>query len=92
MPSPHELLTASNKDADGTFLQPTSRKQDILLQSEQHARAASAVAALGDFGDMMILSMAFPNLLGAYLLCGKVAVALEDCLERLSAKKMPVYK
>ncbi len=45
-----------------------------------------------DFGDMMLLSMAFPNLLGAYLLSGKVAAALENYLERLHAKQMPVYK
>jgi len=45
-----------------------------------------------DLGDMMILSMAFPNLLGAYFLSGKVAAALEDYLERLNTGKMPAYK
>ncbi len=45
-----------------------------------------------DFGDMMLLSMAFPNLLGCYLLSGKVAAALEDYMHRLHTARMPVYK
>lgn len=45
-----------------------------------------------DFGDMMLFSMAFPNLLGCYLLSGKVATALGDYLNRLQTGKMPVYK
>ena len=42
--------------------------------------------------DMMILAMAFPNLLGCYFLSGKVAAALEDYMHRLHAERMPVYK
>ncbi len=45
-----------------------------------------------DFGDMMILAMAFPNLLGCYLLSGKVAASLEDYMKRLHVGQMPVYK
>lgn len=45
-----------------------------------------------DFGDMMILAMAFPNLLGCFLLSGKVASALEDYMHRLHSQRMPVYK
>lgn len=45
-----------------------------------------------DLSDMMILSMAFPNLLGCYLLSGKVAAALEDYMKRLHFGQMPVYK
>ena len=45
-----------------------------------------------DFGDMMILAMAFPNLLGCFLLSGKVASALEDYMQRLHSARMPVYK
>jgi len=44
------------------------------------------------FGDMMILSMAFPNLLGCFLLSGKVAAALENYMQRLQANKMPAYR
>lgn len=45
-----------------------------------------------NFGDMMILSMAFPNLLGCFLLSGKVTAALEDYMQRLQAGKMPAYR
>ncbi len=45
-----------------------------------------------NFGDMMILSMAFPNLLGCFLLSGKVAAALENYMQRLHANKMPAYR
>ncbi|MBD1866515.1 alanine:cation symporter family protein [Cyanobacteria bacterium FACHB-471] len=41
-----------------------------------------------NFGDMMILAMAFPNLLGCFLLSGKVAEALEDYLTRLNSGQM----
>ena len=45
-----------------------------------------------DLGDMMLLSMAFPNLLGCYVLSGKVAAALDDYMKRLQVGQMPVYK
>lgn len=45
-----------------------------------------------DLGDMMLLSMAFPNLLGCYILSGKVATDLEDYMKRLRVGQMPVYK
>ncbi len=38
-----------------------------------------------DFSDLLLLSMAFPNFLGIYLLHGKVKQALEDYLARLRA-------
>ena len=36
-----------------------------------------------DFSDLMILSMAFPNLLGVYLLQGKVRAALDVYMQKL---------
>jgi AGCS family alanine or glycine:cation symporter len=36
-----------------------------------------------DFSDLMILGMAFPNILGAILLSGKVKAALDDYWQRL---------
>ncbi len=45
-----------------------------------------------NLSDMMILAMAFPNLLGCYLLSGKVATALENYMHRLNTGRMPVYK
>ena len=47
---------------------------------------AGSVFHLGsvlDFSDLMILGMAFPNILGAILLSGKVKVALDDYLAKL---------
>lgn len=45
-----------------------------------------------DFSDMMILTMAFPNMLGGFLLSNKVAADLKDYMDRLNSGKMPVYK
>ncbi len=39
--------------------------------------------AVIDFGDLMILGMAFPNLVGVLLLSGKVKADLDDYLRRL---------
>jgi len=41
-----------------------------------------------DFSDLMVLGMAFPNILGALLLSGKVKTALEDYLDRLKRGEM----
>jgi AGCS family alanine or glycine:cation symporter len=45
-----------------------------------------------DFGDLMILGMALPNLIGVYLLHGKVRSALDDYWRRLQAGEFQVYK
>ena len=41
-----------------------------------------------DFADLMILSMAFPNILGVVLLSGKVKRALDDYWSRFKAGKL----
>ena len=38
-----------------------------------------------DFGDLMVLGMAFPNITGVLLLSGKIRTDLEMYLERLRA-------
>jgi AGCS family alanine or glycine:cation symporter len=45
-----------------------------------------------DFGDLMILGMALPNLLGVYLLHGKVREALGTYWQKYKAGEFPVYK
>ena len=50
------------------------------------------LGAVLDFSDMMLLSMAFPNILGGFLLCNGVAADTQDYMERLSSGVMPVYK
>jgi AGCS family alanine or glycine:cation symporter len=44
-----------------------------------------------DFGDLMILGMAFPNLIGVYLLSGKVKVALNDYWGKLQRGELKQY-
>ncbi|MBE9041006.1 alanine:cation symporter family protein [Oscillatoriales cyanobacterium LEGE 11467] len=41
-----------------------------------------------DFSDMTFFVMAFPNLLGCFLLSGKVAADLDDYMKRLNSGKM----
>jgi AGCS family alanine or glycine:cation symporter len=45
-----------------------------------------------DFGDLMILGMAFPNMLGIVLLSGKVREELTVYWAKLKAGAFPVYK
>ncbi len=45
-----------------------------------------------NFGDMMIFSMAFPNILGVLLLSGKVRRALDDYWEKLRRGELQTYK
>jgi AGCS family alanine or glycine:cation symporter len=47
--------------------------------------------AVVDFGDMMILGMAFPNLVGVLLLSGRVKRDLDDYWRRLRAGAFPRY-
>lgn len=45
-----------------------------------------------NFGDLMILGMAFPNLIGVYFLHGKVRQAINEYWARYKSGGMPVYK
>jgi alanine or glycine:cation symporter, AGCS family len=45
-----------------------------------------------DLSDLMILGMAFPNILGVVLLSGKVRSALKDYWEKYQRGEFPVYK
>jgi AGCS family alanine or glycine:cation symporter len=44
-----------------------------------------------NFGDLMILGMALPNLIGVYLLSGKVRAALDDYWTKYQAGQFKVY-
>jgi AGCS family alanine or glycine:cation symporter len=52
------------------------------------AGAVFAAQAVLDFGDLMILGMAFPNLVGVVLLSGRVKRALDDYFARLRAGEL----
>ena len=45
-----------------------------------------------NFGDLMLLGMALPNLVGVYLLQGKVRTALDNYWQRLRAGEYQVFK
>ena len=45
-----------------------------------------------DFSDLMILGMAFPNILGLFLLSGKVREQLDDYWGRLTSGEMKPYE
>jgi AGCS family alanine or glycine:cation symporter len=49
-------------------------------------------SAVIDFGDMMILGMAFPNLVGALMLSGKVKADLDRYWSRLKAGEFTRYR
>jgi AGCS family alanine or glycine:cation symporter len=44
-----------------------------------------------EFGDLMILGMSLPNLIGVYLLHGRVKVTLNDYWRRYKAGEFPVF-
>jgi AGCS family alanine or glycine:cation symporter len=48
--------------------------------------------AVIDFGDMMILGMAFPNLVGVVLLSGKVKADLDRYLQKLTSGQFQRYR
>ncbi len=47
--------------------------------------ASVSLGAVLDFSDMMILAMAFPNIIGLYLMSGEVRRDLKDYMRRLKA-------
>jgi AGCS family alanine or glycine:cation symporter len=44
------------------------------------------------FGDLMILGMAFPNILGVVLLSGRVRKALKEYMAKLKSGDMPTFE
>src|SRR5690606_24452332 len=53
----------------------------------------SVITALNvlEFGDLMILGMSLPNLIGVYLLHGKVKASLDDYWQRYKAGEFPIF-
>ena len=45
-----------------------------------------------DFSDMMILAMAFPNILGLYMMSGEVRADLRDYISRVKSGKVKRFK
>jgi alanine or glycine:cation symporter, AGCS family len=54
--------------------------------------ASASLGAVIDFSDMMILGMAFPNILGLYFLSGEVKADLKDYFRRLKSGEIKKYE
>lgn len=54
--------------------------------------SSSQLGAVLDFADMMILSMAFPNVLGLFILAGEVKTDLTDYFSRIKSGEIKKYK
>jgi AGCS family alanine or glycine:cation symporter len=54
--------------------------------------SSASLGAVIDFSDMMILGMAFPNILGLYFLSGEVKADLKDYFRRLKSGEIKKYE
>lgn len=50
--------------------------------------SVTSAASILDFSDLLLLSMAFPNFIGLYLLSGKVKTALKEYLDKLKSGEL----
>ncbi|MDJ0555819.1 MAG: alanine/glycine:cation symporter family protein [Microcoleaceae cyanobacterium MO_207.B10] len=60
----------------------------ILFLIAAFVGSVSKPSSVINFSDATLLSMAFPNILGGYFLCGQVAKDLQDYIGRLSRGEM----
>ena len=54
--------------------------------------SSSSLNSVIDFSDMMILSMAFPNIIGLIILSNEVSADLKSYFERLKSGAIKKYK
>lgn len=54
--------------------------------------SSASLGAVIDFSDMMILAMAFPNILGLYMMSGEVRADLRDYLARVKSGAIKKFK
>lgn len=54
--------------------------------------ASSSLGAVIDFSDMMILGMAFPNILGLYFFAGEIKADLADYFKRIRTGEIKKFK
>ncbi|MBE9177574.1 alanine:cation symporter family protein [Oculatella sp. LEGE 06141] len=70
------------------FGRNTTLAYKVLFVSAVFVGAVVNLGAVLDFSDMMILSMAFPNMLGGFILSNQVAADLKDYMSRLQSGQM----
>jgi AGCS family alanine or glycine:cation symporter len=75
-----------------TYLFGKSRKAEIVYKAMFLifivVGASVSLGAVLDFSDMMILAMAFPNIIGLYLMSGEVKKDLDEYLRKLKAGEL----
>jgi AGCS family alanine or glycine:cation symporter len=54
--------------------------------------ASSTLSAVMDFSDMMILAMAFPNVIGLYLMASEVKIDMKDYMDRVKSGAIKRFK
>jgi len=54
--------------------------------------AMTSLGMIIDFSDLMLLGMAFPNLVGCYILSNELAADLKDYWQRLTSGEMQTYE
>ncbi|HEX2138549.1 MAG TPA: alanine/glycine:cation symporter family protein [Woeseiaceae bacterium] len=74
------------------FGERASKYYKVLLLSFTFLGSVITAINVLAFGDLMILGMSLPNLIGVYLLHGKVRAALTDYWERYKAGEFPMIE
>ena len=54
--------------------------------------ASASLGAVIDFSDMMILGMAFPNILGLYFFAGEIKADMKDYFARIKSGAIKKFK
>jgi AGCS family alanine or glycine:cation symporter len=70
------------------FGERTSMVYRVLFLAFIVVASVASAANMVDFTDLLVLAMAFPNLLGLYLLSGKVRAMLTDYQNRLKSGEL----
>ena len=74
------------------FGQKSSIVYKIIFLFFTYIGTVATLGAVIDFSDLMILSMAFPNILGLYILSGEVKIDLKEYMRKLKANEFKVFK
>jgi AGCS family alanine or glycine:cation symporter len=79
-----------------TYLFGNTKKMEnlykILFLAFVVVGSSASLGAVIDFSDMMILGMAFPNILGLYFMSSEVKNDLKDYFKRLKSGEIKKYE
>ena len=74
------------------FGEPTMQVYRLIFVACVFIGSVVNLGSVLDFSDMMLLTMAFPNMLGGFILSNEVAADLNNYMDRLNNGQMPAYK